>query len=140
MCWLQCARGFHGYAMCSLTAAMRAINYDLRSSAWASGQSTSSSVPTKPRASRSYPADGLSSEPSLGSVAADGSPKIGKGPSPRPPHGHSSLQSACSRFEPQDTVKFDKLLNRALMQSAPSASVYGSVTFSNAPRKNGKRY
>lgn len=34
------ARGSPGCAMCSLTAAMQATNCDLRSSAWASGQST----------------------------------------------------------------------------------------------------
>ena len=115
MCWLPSGRGFHGYAMSSLTAAMQVINCDPRLSAWASGLSTSSSVPTKPRASRCYRADGLSSEPSLGLGAVEGWQRIGKGPSRHPPHGPSSPQSACSRAEPQDTVKFDQLLNRALM-------------------------
>ena len=36
--------------------------YGRRSSAWESGRSKSSSIPTKPRVSRCYPADGLSSE------------------------------------------------------------------------------
>jgi transposase len=88
--------------------------YGRRSSAWESGRSKSSSVPTKPRVSRCYPADGLSSEPSHGSGVADGSPKIGKGPSPHRRPGLLSLQSACSRAEPQDIASLEKLLNQAL--------------------------
>jgi hypothetical protein len=118
MCWPQSGPVSPGCAMCSRMAAMRVKSYGRHSSAWESGRSKSSSVPTKPRVSRCYPADGLSSEPSHGSGVADGSPKIGKGPSPHRRPGLSSLQSACSRAEPQGTVKFDELLNRTLSTGA----------------------
>ena len=80
MCWLQCARGSNGYAMCSLKAAMQAKNCDPPSSAWPSGQLTSSSDRTGQRVSTCHPVDGLSSELSHGSTAADGLPRTEEGP------------------------------------------------------------
>ena len=71
-----------------------------------------SSLPSKPRASRCYLADGVSREPAHGWAAADGSPKIGKSPSPGPRPGRSSLQSACACARPQDIAGIEKPPNQ----------------------------
>src|SRR3972149_3462333 len=57
----------------------------------------SSSDPTPQSVSRSYPNDGSSNAPSRGSIAAAGSPRIGRTSNARRSHSCASLQSAsCS--------------------------------------------
>src|SRR5215208_7967818 len=59
--------------------------------------SKSSSDPMAQSASRSYPNDGSSSGPSLGSIAAEGSPRIGRTATERRSHSCASHQFAsCS--------------------------------------------
>src|SRR5579885_2209283 len=60
-------------------------------------QSKSSNGPTRRKASSLSPDDGSSSAPLRGSIAAAGSPKIGKPQSPRPRRGSSLRPSGSSR-------------------------------------------
>ena len=106
-------------------AAMQAINYAPPSSAWGSGQSTSSSARTAPKASKCSPDDGWLNALSHGSAAADGSPRTGKSPSHLQPLGLLSLQSACSRAELQDIASLEKLLNQALIPLTAFAEAEG---------------
>lgn len=62
----------------------------------ANGHSKSSSGPTLPRALKSCRAAGSSNNPSHGSTATGASPRTSNRPSPRLPHGCSSLQSSSS--------------------------------------------
>ena len=69
------------------------------------GPSTSSSVPTQPKASKSCRDAGSQSEPWHGSIETDGSPKISSRQSHLQPHGASShpFNSSCDGSQGVDT-------------------------------------
>ena len=80
----------------------------------ANGPSRSSSVPTRPKASKSFPADGSSKEPSHGSDAAVEWPRIGRKTSPAPRPGSSSPTFAESHVISQRHEIITLVLNQTL--------------------------